>query len=250
MKPSLQRKSQRPASATAGSFMLNPVTAVVLSVFTMAGFMSAGAACAAEAVEFDTTFLQIDSQRVDVARLGRGNIVSPGAYTVDISINDNHVARESVRFTAVHEGENARACLTRKMLEAYGVDFTKLTNAADQGADACVDVSASVPDATVEFDFNEQKLNITIPQKYMRNLARGYVAPELWDNGVNAGFLSYNANAYRTASGGTQASQEYLGLNAGVNIGAWHFRHQSSVTAGTGQSIQLDNIATYVQHDV
>ncbi|WP_244196683.1 fimbria/pilus outer membrane usher protein [Paraburkholderia hospita] len=250
MKPSRQRQSQRPASATAGSFMLNPVTAVVLSVFTMAGFMSAGAACAAEAVEFDTTFLQIDSQRVDVARLGRGNIVSPGPYTVDISINDNHVARESVRFTAAHEGENARACLTRKMLEAYGVDFTKLTNAADQGADACVDVSASVPDATVEFDFNEQKLNITIPQKYMRNLARGYVAPELWDNGVNAGFLSYNANAYRTASGGTQASQEYLGLNAGVNIGAWHFRHQSSVTAGTGQSIQLDNIATYVQHDV
>ncbi|AXF01241.1 fimbrial biogenesis outer membrane usher protein [Paraburkholderia hospita] len=230
--------------------MLNPVTAVVLSVFTMAGFMSAGAACAAEAVEFDTTFLQIDSQRVDVARLGRGNIVAPGAYTVDISINDNHVARESVRFTAAHEGENARACLTRKMLEAYGVDFTKLTNAADQGADACVDVSASVPDATVEFDFNEQKLNITIPQKYMRNLARGYVAPELWDNGVDAGFLSYNANAYQTASGGTQASQEYLGLNAGVNIGAWHFRHQSSVTAGTGQSIQLDNIATYVQHDV
>ncbi|WP_236674236.1 fimbria/pilus outer membrane usher protein [Paraburkholderia hospita] len=250
MKPSRQRQSQRPASATAGSFMLNPVTAVVLSVFTMAGFMSAGAACAAEAVEFDTTFLQIDSQRVDVARLGRGNIVAPGAYTVDISINDNHVARESVRFTAAHEGENARACLTRKMLEAYGVDFTKLTNAADQGADACVDVSASVPDATVEFDFNEQKLNITIPQKYMRNLARGYVAPELWDNGVDAGFLSYNANAYQTASGGTQASQEYLGLNAGVNIGAWHFRHQSSVTAGTGQSIQLDNIATYVQHDV
>ena len=123
--------------------MLNPVTAVVLSVFTMAGFMSAGAACAAEAVEFDTTFLQIDSQRVDVARLGRGNIVSPGAYTVDISINDNHVARESVRFTATHEGENARACLTRKMLEGFGVDFTKLANAADQGADACVDVSAT-----------------------------------------------------------------------------------------------------------
>ncbi|TCG06048.1 fimbrial assembly protein [Paraburkholderia steynii] len=230
--------------------MLNPVTAVVLSVFTMAGFLSSGAACAAEAVEFDTTFLQIDSQRVDVARLGRGNIVSPGVYTVDISINDNHVARESVRFTAAHEGENARACLTRKMLEAYGVDFTKLASTGDQVTDTCVDVSASVPDATVEFDFNEQKLNITIPQKYMRNLARGYVAPELWDNGVNAGFLSYNANAYRTASGGTQASQEYLGLNAGVNIGAWHFRHQSSVTAGTGQSIQLDNIATYVQHDV
>ena len=131
MKPSRQRQSQRPASAAAGSFILNPVTAVVLSVFAMAGLMNAGIACAAEAggaVEFDTTFLQIDSQRVDVARLGRGNVVSPGAYTVDIVVNDNPVARDAVRFVATHEGENARACLTRKMLERYGVDFSKLAS--------------------------------------------------------------------------------------------------------------------------
>ncbi|WP_227245743.1 fimbria/pilus outer membrane usher protein [Paraburkholderia caribensis] len=257
MKPSRQRQSQRPASAAAGSFILNPVTAVVLSVFAMAGLMNAGIACAAEAggaVEFDTTFLQIDSQRVDVARLGRGNVVSPGAYTVDIVVNDNPVARDAVRFVATHEGENARACLTRKMLERYGVDFSKLASddakASAPAADECIDVSAIIPDTTVDFDFGEQKLAVTIPQKYMHNLARGYVAPELWDKGVNAGFLSYNANMYRSDSGGVHSTQAYLGLNSGVNIGGWHFRHQSSMTSATGQSAQFDNIATYVQHDV
>jgi outer membrane usher protein len=239
-----------------GSLALKPVAAVVLSVFAVVGSMHAGAAHAAEsggAVEFDTTFLQIDTQRVDVARLGRGNVVAAGVYTVDIVVNDNRVARDSVRFVAAHEGDNARACLTRTMLERFGVDFTKLPNEkSEQQADAveCIDVSAAVPDATVEFDFSEQKLSISIPQKYMRNMARGYVAPELWEKGVNAGFLNYNANAYQTSSGGVHSAQEYLGLNAGVNIGAWHFRHQSSVTAGAGQPTQFDNIATYVQHDV
>lgn len=253
MKPSRQDRSLAPVHAVPGSFVLNPVTGVVLSVFAMMGCMAAVDAVGAErndAVEFDTTFLQMDSQRVDIARLGRGNVVSPGVYTVDITVNDNRVAHDSVRFVATHEGENARACLTRKMLEGFGVDFTKLPNEKELAADACVDVGAVVPDATVDFDFTEQKLAMSIPQKYMRNTARGYVAPELWDKGVNAGFLSYNANAYQTNSGGAHASQEYLGLNAGVNIGAWHFRHQSSVTAGTGQSTQFDNIATYLQHDV
>jgi len=253
MKHTRQGHSQPTVHAVPGSFVLNPVTGVVLSMFAMVSYMTTSNANAAEkngAVEFDTTFLQIDSQHVDVARLGRGNIVSPGVYTVDIAINDNRVARDSVRFVATREGENATACLTRKMLEGFGVDFTKLPNEKELAADACIDVGAVVPEATVDFDFAEQKLALSVPQKYMRNMARGYVAPELWDKGVNAGFLSYNANAYETNNGGARASQEYLGLNAGVNIGSWHFRHQSSITAGSGQSTQFDNIATYLQHDV
>jgi outer membrane usher protein len=141
------------------------------------------------------------------------------------------------------------------MLEGLGIDFAKIgangqQGAAQPAADECVDLSAFVPGATVDFDFTEQKLALSVPQKYMRNAARGYVPPELWENGVNAGFLSYKANAYQSNSGGLHSTQEYLGLNAGVNIGGWHFRHQSSVTASTGQPTQFDNIATYVQHDV
>ncbi|MBP0592724.1 fimbrial biogenesis outer membrane usher protein [Paraburkholderia sp. LEh10] len=255
MKPSRQRQSKVAASAVSGSFVLNPVTAVVLSVFAITSMSPACAAEQGDAPKFDTTFLQIDTQRVDIARLARGNIVTPGDYSVDISVNGNHVARDTVRFVATREGENARACLTRKMLETFGLDFATLPRneaqrPSKESADACVDVSTLIPEATVDFDFTEQKLSISIPQKFMRNMARGYVSPELWDKGVNAGFLSYNANVYQTNAGNMHSVQEYLGLNAGVNIGSWHFRHQSSTTAATGQPTQFDNIATYVQHDI
>jgi outer membrane usher protein len=258
MKPSRQGQSQHAAAAVSGAFVLNPVTAVVLSVFAMVGCASLNPAHAAEpddAPKFDTTFLQIDTQRVDIARLARGNIVTPGDYSVDIVVNDNRIARDTVRFVATRAGENARACLTRKMLEGFGVDFTKLPGNGEhstqkEAADACIDISALLPDAAADFDFTEQKLSISIPQKYMRNMARGYVSPDLWETGVNAGFLSYNANVYQTNAGGMQSAQGYLGLNAGVNIGSWHFRHQSSTTTATRQATQFDNIATYVQHDV
>ncbi|MFM0503868.1 fimbria/pilus outer membrane usher protein [Paraburkholderia caffeinilytica] len=262
MKPSRQTQSDAYSSTDAVVFGLKPVTALVLSVFAMLGYMTpdnasaADAGQTAEAVTFDTTFLQTDpKQTVDVARFARGNIVSPGVYTVDVWVNDARVTRDSIRFIATRDGESARACFDRKMLEGFGVDFAKVEaevrqSAATAAMDDCIDVAALVPEANVQFDFSEQKLVITVPQKFMRNSARGYVPPELWDNGVNAGFVSYNASAYRSDSGGVHSSQEYLGLNAGVNIGGWHFRHQSSVTASTGQATQFDNIATYVQHDV
>ncbi|MFC0695587.1 fimbria/pilus outer membrane usher protein [Paraburkholderia humisilvae] len=213
------------------------------------------------AVTFDSTFLRTDStQTVDVTRFARSNPVSPGVYSVDVWINDTRVAHDDVRFVASAKGESARPCFSRKTLQGFGVDFAKA--AADTGArsdadgalavsaEECVDLAAVVPDATIEFDFSEQKIKLTVPQKYMRNSARGYVPPEMWEQGVNAGFLSYNANAYRSDNAGVHSSQEYLGLNAGVNIGAWHFRHQSSITATTGQRTTFDNVATYVQHDV
>lgn len=277
MKLSPSHPSHARTSAVSGPFGLNPVTAVVLTVFAVMGGVQSASVIASEsgsgnaAVSFDSTFLRTDpNQTVDVARFARGNMVSPGVYSVDVWVNDIRVARQDVRFVAAREGETARPCFSRKMLETLGVDFAKVGgdagkdaaadvaaakengNPASGAADAgeCIDLAATVPDASIDFDFSEQKLTLTVPQKYMRNAARGYVPPEMWEQGVNAGFVSYDANTYHTDSAGINSTQSYLGLNAGVNIGGWHFRHQSSITSTSGQETQFDNIATYVQHDV
>ncbi|MFM0076901.1 fimbrial biogenesis outer membrane usher protein [Paraburkholderia sediminicola] len=295
MKLSPRHQSHARTSESSGPFGLSPVAAVVLSVFAALGGAQSASVDAAEtdktntAVQFDTTFLRTDpKQTVDVSRFTRGNMVSPGVYSVDLWVNDVRVARQDVRFVASGEDKGARPCFSRQMLETLGVDFAKVgavagataqehaaaapgvandthdaagattdaiaTKPSDQGvganADECVDLAAMVPDSSVDFDFSEQKLTLSVPQKFMRNAARGYVPPEMWQDGVNAGFVSYNANTYRTDGSGMHSTQSYLGLNAGVNIGAWHFRHQSSVSQATGQGTRFDNIATYLQHDV
>jgi outer membrane usher protein len=262
------RRSAARGTERAGVFSLNPVAAVVTLAFAVLGGVQPTGAQASEpaqagaAVEFDTTFLRVDpNATVDVSRFARGNPVSEGIYSVDVYLNGIRVARHDVRFVAASGTTAARPCLSRQMLEKLGVDFAKVAASseakvkAEPGADTgvtgeCVDLTAAVPDATVDFDFAEQKISLSVPQKYMRNTARGYVPPEMWQNGVNAGFLSYNANAYHSAGSAVESTQSYVGLNAGVNIGAWHFRHQSSVTQQAGAATQFDNIATYLQRDI
>jgi outer membrane usher protein len=258
MKPARRHHSASKAQASADLLALNPIAALVLSTFAITSALHATTALARDAngpVQFESTFLQTDpAARVDVARYAHGNTVSPGVYSVDIWVNDVRIRRDDVRFVAAREGANATPCLTHTMLDGFGVDFARMPeigkNAQAQAADACIDLSAIVPESSVDFDFTEQKLAISIPQKYVRNMGRGYVSPELWDKGVNAAFVSYNANAYQTNTDGAHSTQSYLGLNAGVNIGGWHFRHQSSIDAATGQATQFDDIATYVQHDL
>ncbi|REE23256.1 outer membrane usher protein [Paraburkholderia sp. BL27I4N3] len=261
MKASFRRASSVRVGELSGAFRLHPIAALAALAFAMSGAQPIDAQASEQggpaAVEFDTTFLRTDANAtVDVSRFARGNPVSEGVYSVDLFVNGIRVARQDVRFVAARGTVDARPCFNRAMLEKLGVDFAKVAasneaKTADAGApDECVDLAATVPDSTMDFDFADQKITLSVPQKYMRNVARGYVPPEMWQNGVNAAFLSYNANAYHSGGSGFESTQSYLGLNAGVNIGAWHFRHQSSATQQTGAPTQFDNIATYLQRDI
>jgi len=79
---------------------------------------------------------------------------------------------------------------------------------------------------------------------------RGYVNPELWDRGVTAATLGYNASTYQTTNNGRSSNQGYISLNAGFNIDGWQFRNTSSYNWQSGQSDKFQNIATYVQRDL
>jgi outer membrane usher protein len=268
MKDSFRHRSAARTSRLSDAFRLNPVAGVTVLAFTVLGNVQSVSAQTTETiasdvqVEFDKAFLRTDpGQSVDVTRFARDNPVTPGVYSVDVVINGIRVAREDVRFVEASATTGARPCLNRTMLERLGVDFAKVaasSGAKETGqvaADAtaateCVALTATIPGATLDFDFTEQKLILSVPQKYMRNTARGYVPPEMWQDGVNAAFVSYNANTYYSKGAGIESTQSYLGLNAGLNLGAWHFRHQSSVTQQSGAGTNFDNIATYLQHDV
>ncbi|QCP51173.1 fimbrial biogenesis outer membrane usher protein [Trinickia violacea] len=206
-------------------------------------------------VEFDNTFLSPNGGgNVDLSRFAKGNVVLPGEYSVDIYLNGNNVARTPVLFRAVAGQKNAQPCFNAALLQSLGVDLQKLpVDMQNQlkASDACVALPQAITDATVAFDFGDQRLSVSIPQNVLRRTPRGYVSPDQWNAGVTTGMLNYNANVYATRNpGGVSTSQGYASLTAGLNLGGWHFRHQGSFSwANTGGS-QYQNIATYVQRDL
>ncbi len=239
---------------------LRPLCAAVLSV--LSACQAAWAADSNEKplmvaqVEFEKDFLAPGSSAAtNLSRFEKGDAVLPGVYNVDIYVNDNWVGREDVPFKTLGTSEgNARACFDRTLLMRVGADLSKLAAAAAEtvgAADGCLPIERAIDGATASFDFGEQRLDLSVPQISMRRNPRGYVSPEFWSNGVNAAFLGYDANVYTYNTYGQGAqTQGYLGINAGANLGAWHFRHNGSYSWSTQGSAQYQSLNTYLQRDI
>ncbi|WP_235978914.1 fimbria/pilus outer membrane usher protein [Zestomonas carbonaria] len=199
----------------------------------------------------------IHGNDVDLSRFEHGNPVAPGSYRVDVYVNQVWNGRQEIQ---VRDGETpgvpSSYCFNRSQLAGLGLDIEKLPDASAEleGDDGCLDIGRLVPEARVNFDLGELRIDLSIPQAYLSRIVRGYADPRDWDRGVTAAFVDYNANAYRNDNRGSKQTQYYAGLNAGLNLGDWRLRHNGSYNQSSGDqgssSGEYSSISSYAQRDI
>lgn len=195
---------------------------------------------AADALWFDPAFISSDPQMVaDLSHFSHTGAQLPGTYQVDIWVNGQRYDERRVRFVVqkgsgikaavVHDGTGLVACLTAAELKAMGVRSALLSALTTDGrTDKCLSPGAVIPQAWSAFDFQKMRLDISIPQADLVQTARGWIAPDRWDEGINAGLLTYRFSGNNNQGRYGDSSSQYLGLNSGVNLGAWRLRDNSS----------------------
>ena len=236
---------------------LSPLAIAVLSTFFMGNVNAKTVIDAPQEVaknlEFDTSFLNVDDEKsVDLSRFANGSSGLPGVYKTAMYINNQPISNTNIEFKT-RADKSVYPCLTRDLINNIAFNYAKLP--ADflsmlSAGDLCLDLQQQLPEAQVNYDSNEQRLDIVIPQIYMLNTARGTVSPELWDSGVPAVLLGYNVNGYTSESHGTSFNSLFAGVNAGVNVGAWYLRHNGSYSRMDNGESQYSNINTYLQRDI
>ncbi|GLQ49538.1 fimbria/pilus outer membrane usher protein [Dyella flava] len=237
------------------------LSTLILGALTPGASMAAAMAASPAEATFETDFLSA-GKHVDMSRFAKGNVVLPDTYRVDIIVNQNWLGREDVTFKDMPGSASAVPCFDRATLAKWGINLDKVARGDGTRSDEevqrytfasdtlCGDLDTFIPGATLHFDASASALNITVPQLFMDNSARGYVDPSQWDKGIDAGLLAYNFVSSHTA-GPRSSTQSYLGLNAGVNLGEWHLRHQGSLQWNSRSSSKnYQNTATYVQRDI
>lgn len=215
---------------------------------------------------FNPAFLSRDGGEVaDLSRFENGTGQLPGVYRVDIWMNDEFVTTSTLRFDAVKaeqktapgaarekdDGTGLAPCLTVKWLKRLGVNTASVEEMNNLHDDSeCVDFMRLFPGASSYYDFSSQRLTLTFPQAAIQNSIRGYIPPEEWDEGINAGLLDYSL----TGSRGNDSSNYYLNLTSGLNLGAWRLRNNgawtySDYTGGYRQQ-KWQNISNYAERTV
>lgn len=243
---------------------LKPICALLLTV--IAGWQTHACAAAADSstlqlaqaevaqVEFEGGFLNNGYGSFDVSRYERRNVVRAGVYKPDIYVDDNWVGRIELTFKSAPDTVDAQPCFDKALFERIGVDLSKLPQDVRATLDedgACMRLGQAIPEASVRYDFNEQRLDLSIPQISMQRQARGYVSPDQWSEGVPVAMLGYDASVYHARiSGQSGNTQGYVGINSGVNVGRWHFRHNGSFNWDDRGRRKYENVATYLQRDL
>ena len=213
---------------------------------------------AVENVQFNPAFFPDGGGglQVDISKFNQGNVVLPGSYRTDVHLNGQWIGRETLSFTAIEGQKTAQLCLEREALLRFGIDLDAVEqqsvaagNAAPAPFDSCADISTYLPGASSQFDSGENRLDLQVPQIFLARKVRGYVDPRHWDGGVDAAFVRYNANTFSTRTNGRSIGSHYLGLNTGLNLGDWHWRHNGSYSQ-TDTAAGYQSSATYVQRDL
>lgn len=226
----------------------------------IAAMSAAYAQAASEEVTFDPSFFPGGKVGTfDPAQFSHGNIVVPGVYAVAIKLNGERIGDEKIHFRLLPGSKvQTRPCysgsffsllnLSEKNLLAQAPKV-QLAQLEQQGY--CGSLSELLPGATVSFDAGEQELTLTLPQLLIDRAPRGYVNPRLWEDGLTALMVNYNANVYQSKQRDNSSTYGYLGLRNGLNFGPWRVRNSGTINVSSkGGGGGYKSTSSYVGRDI
>lgn len=201
-------------------------------------------------VYFDPDFLELPNKdAVDLTQF-ENNEQLAGSYYVDIYVNSNLIGAKKLNFDKNNQNKLI-PCLSLTDLNDFGVKTTEYPE-LQSASNGCVNL-AVIPDATSSFEFDSQRLYLSIPQIALDKNPRGYVNLADIDNGINALMLNYSYSGsknYDRKKGGSDSTSNYVNLRPGLNIGAWRLRNYTTWSSSDNQSSKWDTVYTYASRGI
>jgi len=197
---------------------------------------------------FDDALFRGSSANKDLLlKLSKGDDFPAGTYKVALYINNNFFEDTSIRFILTPENKT-EACFDAKLLTRANILVKKQTE-INSDSEHCEPLTHLVDHSSYTFDFSRLKLDLSIPNSFIKQTPRGYVSPAMLSEGSSIGFINYITNYYYSKYdvSGSKSSQDstYVSLNGGVNFGQWQFRQQSSLI-NSDQGFKWNNIRSYI----
>ncbi|MFC0308804.1 fimbria/pilus outer membrane usher protein [Gallibacterium trehalosifermentans] len=199
--------------------------------------------------EFDADFLSGSAKSsIDISRFSYGNPIPVGNYLADVYLNNHFRGRVNLQFVDHPEKKQSVLCQNDALLAVLDLKADALLE-QDSAALGC-QLFALVPEGKMAFDMSQLRLDVDLPQALIVQRPLGYISPAQWQDGVPVAFVRYDASHYRYQYSDSTAKQDYLGIDAGINLFGWAFRHRGSQSWQDQQRLPYQSIATYAQRDI
>lgn len=194
-------------------------------------------------LQFDPAMISSDKDNVvDLSKFSSGETQLPGNYLVDVYFNNISIGTRTIQFLSldaseykakdgesfVRDSTGLFPCLTAKEISKMGVNITAFAGLSEHSEKQCVIPGHYISQAWTAFDFQNLRLDISIPQAAMRQSTRGWIAPEQWDEGIDALLVNWQLSGNENHGDFYSSRSQFLNFNAGLNVGAWRLRENTT----------------------
>ncbi|WP_277850163.1 fimbria/pilus outer membrane usher protein [Moellerella wisconsensis] len=205
---------------------------------------------AQKAIYFDPDFLELpNKESMDLSQF-ENNEQLAGSYYVDIYVNTNLIGPQRISFEK-KEGSKLVPCLSIRAINKLGIKTDKYPD-LETLKNNCANLSV-IPDAKSDFEFNSQRLYLSVPQVALNQSPRGFVDLNDIDNGITALLLNYSYSGSKNhdrKKNNSSSASNYLNLRPGVNIGAWRLRNYTTWSNSDENSSKWDTVYTYLSRSI
>ncbi|MBF7696144.1 fimbria/pilus outer membrane usher protein [Acinetobacter rathckeae] len=205
-------------------------------------------ASAEELLTFDSSALFGSSNKnIDLSAFNVENTVPVGVYVLGVGLNDQYLGQTNIRFWQPDLKKPAVLCVDQALLEKIGLKNDVRSKLSQK---PCVSLSDISPDAKYSYDDANQALSLTIPLALLVERPVGYISPRLFDQGVTAGYLTYNYNHYGNNNQSINTDSNYLGLTGGINIAGFNYRHMGSFESSNNRLTHYVSSLNVLSRDI
>ncbi|WP_230979073.1 fimbria/pilus outer membrane usher protein [Intestinirhabdus alba] len=228
-------------------FTLSLVSTSIIAV--VAGLPTANALAD---VYFNPDFLRDTvGQTVDISRFNGEYRILPGNYTPDIYLNGRLIDRAAI--TVQGDNNISRLCFDKTLFARLNLNMTRLSKesmAALNGKSECPNLESLIPEAQARLNLSDMRLDVSMPQAYINQAARGYVPPAVWSYGEKALYLSYNSTYFEQHNQGNTYESFYGDIRGRLNMGAWMLQHSGAYRWNDSSGDSYNNFSTNLQRDI
>ncbi|HAV6634844.1 MULTISPECIES: fimbria/pilus outer membrane usher protein [Serratia] len=179
------------------------------------------------ATEFNTDVLDIgERSKVDLSRFSDADYVMPGAYLLDIKINQKTLPQRSIQyFPSPDNKSGSQVCLPPDLVEKMALKEEAAKKVTLWHDNQCADIRG-IKGATLSDRIGGGVLAITIPQAWMKYSDPDWTPPEQWDDGIPGLLLDYNLSGQLGKQNHNNNTAQNLSSygTLGANMGAWRLR--------------------------
>ncbi|MBB1200318.1 fimbrial biogenesis outer membrane usher protein [Enterobacteriaceae bacterium 89] len=199
-----------------------------------------------DAKTFNSSLLVGDSSQ---QQWGSGApIIAPGRYELDIFVDDEWKGKYPVNISG--SGSHELTMKKRDVL-LLGIGGLEHLKEKDDSEDIILEDFLHGGKSTLRT--GDLRLDLEIPQAWVIYNDKNWVAPALWDEGINGLYTNYSFNGYsgneKSAEGGNSRAA-FLSLRSGLNLFGWHLVDHSSWQTDNKSGSNVYTTSRYVEKPI